>query len=286
MNLMGCSDVNNVVTNNTQFSYYTVETGFSDKKRLTMLNKLYNPNTIRFLIESGLKAGMTVADVGCGCGELTCWIATQIYPHGLVFAFDKDAEQLRVARLLAKKRGIHNIIFEQRCLKDLVNYSNRFDFIYSRWVLMYLVSPSVGVEIMAMSLKKGGVIVCEDVDFSNHSVFSFPKTGILDRWIYYWAKNFELLNLKKIDFFNDVYLTMKKLNLSCFKLTTSQPILANKDEKSILRLGMIATKASILKNKAATEEEYLGFLSAAENFEKNDSVIGFVRNILISAKNA
>jgi 2-polyprenyl-3-methyl-5-hydroxy-6-metoxy-1,4-benzoquinol methylase len=273
------------ILDDAQFSYYTVETGLSDEKRLTMLNKLYNPNTTRFLLESGLKPGMVVAEVGCGCGELACWIADQVAPGGgKVFAIDKDAEQLEVANSLAQRRGITNIIFEQMCLKDLANYSRKFDLIYSRWVLMYLISPAKGVETMAMTLKDDGIIVCEDVDFSNHSIFSFPKTDILNRWIYYWTKNFEILNLKKIDFFNDVYLTMKKLHLRDFKLATNQPILTSEDEKSTLRLGMTATKASILSNKAATEEEYLDFLNAAEEFEKLDSVIGFVRNMLISAR--
>ena|SRR3990167_8330534 len=272
------------ILDDIQFSYYTVETGRSDEKRLTMLNKLYNPNTTRFLLESGLEPGMVVTEIGCGCGELACWIADQVAPSGTVFAIDKDAEQLEVASSLAKKRGITNIVFEQMCLKDLLNYPRKFDLIYSRWVLMYLTSPIIGVETMVMALKDGGIIICEDVDFSNHSIFSFPKTDILNRWIFYWTKNFEILNLKKIDFFNDVYITMKKLNLQDFKLTTNQPILTSQDEKSILRLGMAATKSSILSNKAATEEEYLDFLNAAEEFEKIDSVIGFVRNMLISAR--
>jgi 2-polyprenyl-3-methyl-5-hydroxy-6-metoxy-1,4-benzoquinol methylase len=266
------------------FSRYTLETGVRDIKRLSILNKLYNPISKKFMLESGLTTGMTVAEIGCGSGILTCWLAKKVSPHGVVFAIDADIKQLAVAQLLAEKQGINNIIFKHMCLKDLVKFANKFDFIYSRWVLMYLKEPHVGVENMIIALKKRGILICEDVDFSNVSVFSFPRTHVLLQWMHYWTKNFEILELKKIDFFNDVYLTMKKLKLKHFKLKTNQPILSTSHEKSVLRLGMEATRSSILKNKAATEDEYQEFLDAAENFEQADSVIGFVRNILVSAK--
>lgn len=185
---------------------------------------------------------------------------------------------------LAKRRNIDNIVFKKMCLKDLVNYPEKFDFIYARWVLMYLKCPPMGINAMYAALKHGGIIACEDVDFSNQGVFSFPGTDVLTQWIDYWTENFKRLELKEIDFFNDIYLTMKNLRLSNFKLTTNQPILATQEEKSVLRLGMIGTKSSILKNKVATAEEYQIFLNEAEKFEKIDSVIGFVRNMLISAK--
>jgi hypothetical protein len=59
---------------------YVLATGEAAAYRLRILHDLYGPGTRRVLLESGLRGGMRVADLGCGVGMVTGLLAELVGP--------------------------------------------------------------------------------------------------------------------------------------------------------------------------------------------------------------
>src|ERR1700710_493587 len=58
-----------------------------------------------------LRSGMTLLDVGCGPGTLTCDLADRVGP-GRVLAVDVAEDVVEEARATAAERGTDNVTFE------------------------------------------------------------------------------------------------------------------------------------------------------------------------------
>lgn len=80
----------------TEQSKYALAVGGSDLKRMTLLGEIYMPYCQEFLINNGLAPGMNVADVGCGPGNVTLWLAQQVGTKGKVTGIDNSSEQLAI----------------------------------------------------------------------------------------------------------------------------------------------------------------------------------------------
>jgi ubiquinone/menaquinone biosynthesis C-methylase UbiE len=260
------------------FSHYPVQTGELDQQRLTLLNKLYNPISKSVFIEYGISDAHKILEIGCGGGEFACWLATMVGPNGYVFAIDNDAKQIEIASKLAKSRGITNIEFCQMSLENIPSLKEKFDFVYARWVLMYVVNKTESIRYMYNALDFGGTLICEDIDSVKSSILAYPETDILEKWISYWESNFTTLGLK-INFFEEIYDNFSKLSLQNITLRANQPILLTQEEKSIFRLGINATRHNVVDVL-----NYNKFLDDVIRFEKQNSLIWYFRNTIIAGK--
>src|SRR5262245_52497819 len=90
---------------------YILATGAHDLERLRLLNDLYGPASERLLRQAGLAEGARVAEIGCGVGNMTCWIAQQVGASGAVVGIDKSPAQVEQARRQADERGLTNVTF-------------------------------------------------------------------------------------------------------------------------------------------------------------------------------
>lgn len=68
-------------------------------------------------IEDKLKRGGKVADVGCGHGTSTVFMA-QAFPNSHFYGFDNHAPSIEKARALAREAGVDNVTFEVATAKD------------------------------------------------------------------------------------------------------------------------------------------------------------------------
>jgi len=113
---------------------YRLKTGKAGEEQLDNLDKMFGEESRRFLRDIGLNAGMQIADVGCGIGNLSCWLAEQVGLHGHVYAIDNNSEQLELAKQRAKQRDINNISFHEMDVHDLSEFNDHFDLTYCRWL--------------------------------------------------------------------------------------------------------------------------------------------------------
>ncbi|QFS51588.1 class I SAM-dependent methyltransferase [Nostoc sphaeroides] len=90
---------------------YTLATGELGAHRLSILNIIHKPYTEFLFRQVGLEPGMLVADIGCGTGNVSNWLAQQVGSAGSVFGVDMSAAQLEKARQNAEAQGLSNIKF-------------------------------------------------------------------------------------------------------------------------------------------------------------------------------
>lgn len=260
---------------------YTLQVGDEGKQRLSILNRLYNPSTQQLLINSGLRPGMKVLEVGCGTGELACWIATQVSPYGHVVAIDNSSKQLQLAKNIADKLEIKNITFILLSVYDLDQLTDSFDIIFSRWLLAHLLRPLEGLMAMYRRLKLGGSLVSELANLD--SSFIYPKNPLLQRWYDVWTG---VLKSEGKDIELGYKLPFILADMGCHPVNVAlfQPMLSTFEEKASLGMDIKEAAEFIVKNKVATKQEVEQLVADLNAMAYKNIVLSSVRNIQIIGK--
>jgi len=117
-----------------------------------------------------LKAGMVVADVGAGKGELTLALAGEVGPSGRVFSTEIDPARLaRLRETVARGRLGHVTVVEARS-HDTGLPPGCCDAIVLRRVYHHLTDPARTNAGLLQSLRPGGLLAVIDLPppFSGH----------------------------------------------------------------------------------------------------------------------
>lgn len=117
-----------------------------------------------------LKAGMVVADVGAGKGELTFALAGEVGPGGYVFSSEIDPARLvRLRETVVRGRLGHVAIVEARS-DDTGLPPDCCDAIVLRRVYHHLTDPARTNASLLQSLRPGGLLAVIDLPppFSGH----------------------------------------------------------------------------------------------------------------------
>ena len=170
--------------NNAPQSPYTLHVGREGEKRLSNLNGIYNDDSRKFLTQAGLADRKSIAEVGCGTGIMTCWIASQIDPKGTVLATDINSEQVKLTQQRAQKEELTNITVQQ-VAGDTFAPEHQVDFISTRFVLAHVPSPGKIIDAMLRALKPGGTIAIEEAITSGHQCT--PPSPIFQRYLEIWS---------------------------------------------------------------------------------------------------
>jgi ubiquinone/menaquinone biosynthesis C-methylase UbiE len=260
---------------------YFIATGSADRERLAILNRLYNPVTLQFLQQNGLKPGMTVLEIGCGMGAMACCLANVVGPAGKVIATDNSAQQLEIAKQTARDAQVNNIEFKELDVRSLTTLTEKVDLVYGRWVLEFTGDAEACFRKMHEVLKPGGILTYETASFVDNAHFSYPQQAVVDQWFGLSITNFRVLHLEP-DFGNRLYHLTKQLQCGSIAFKTHQPILMTAEEKSVLRLASMNVRETMLNHKVLTPENYEQLLEELRKVEQDDVIIGFFRNFLVA----
>ena len=157
---------------------YILSTGEIDRKRLTLLSKLYNPPALNFLATNGLKPGMHVLEVGCGTGHMSCALAKHVGLSGKVIAIDNSESQLNIAKETAKALRVTNIDFHLCDVFDLAKLGLNYDATYGRWVIEFTQNPKLALETMHKHLNPGGILAYEATNTEQTAFFFLPTSSL------------------------------------------------------------------------------------------------------------
>jgi ubiquinone/menaquinone biosynthesis C-methylase UbiE len=135
--------------------------------RFKALSTIYDPDTIRHLIERGVDRGWHCLEVGGGNGSIAAWLGVRVGPEGRVLVTDIDTRYLEGLEQPNIEVKSHNIVEDE--LPE-----GAFDLVHSRLVLLHLPKRDQALGRMIAALKPGGWLV--DEEFDSTSVLA--DTGI------------------------------------------------------------------------------------------------------------
>lgn len=259
---------------------YFITTGEADRERLEIINEIYNPVTNDFLLDSGLKSGMNILEIGCGYGQMSIWLAKQVYPNGVIYAIDYSNDSLDIARENARIAGVNNINFIHLDINNLNSLDMKFDFIFGRWVLEFCCPVSKQIRNIYNQLKTGGIFTYEALNLIHSGHFSNPHNKVVDRWCSLILENANAHN-SEISLADNIYYILKDAGFKNIFARKHQPILVTEREKSVYRLAIMNSKHSLLKHHIISEEEYDSVINDLRLFEAEETISGFFNNTLI-----
>jgi ubiquinone/menaquinone biosynthesis C-methylase UbiE len=218
---------------------YALAVGLSDLERMTMIGNIYMPYCTDFLFLNGLKGGQTIADIGCGPGNVSLWLAEQVDQTGHVVGIDNSEEQLAIVNQRISEKNLRNISTYKTDIYEVDQMDTRFDIVFCRFVLMHLAHPLKAIQKLKSILKPGGHLILVEND--NSTWFSYPENDSL-------KQDSELLckvgTAKKADFCigPKLYGYLRQENFKVVDVKIAQPVLLDNNREYL-----------ILKNKAWTK---------------------------------
>lgn len=239
---------------------------------LGKLDQLYNPTTQEFLLKSGLRPGMTILDIGCGSGAMTCWMAEQVGPDGQVIGIENDANQLNAAQKRAADQGLENIKLELCSAYDIEDLGRQFDLVYCRFVQHHLHDPENVIAKIHQVLKPNGIYVAEE-GIVNYA-FSYPyssawgseESRLPPVWTDVPADNRDgNIGVKMVT-------KMKRAGFKVEKANIVHPVLVTRKDKELLLLGIDEMKSFYL-SEGHTEDEWAEVVEQTKAIVDNDEQI-------------
>lgn len=261
---------------------FTVPKGGS--KAIDILDYCFNETTQSFLIQSGLAKGLSVLELGCGSGEMACWIADRIGKASKIIAIDSNFEQVKAAQKRAEQKGIDNIEFICMDVFDIKTLNRQFDLIYNRFILHHLLKPKSLIDSIYTILKQGGIYVAEE-GIVNHA-FTYPYCDA------FGTERFRLLSKhentegikRDANFGIKLYHAFCENNFKQLSVNLVAPILKSKEEKTLLIEPHYEFKNTFL-DSGGTEQTWQKQLEELhELINDNTVIIGFYQSCQVSGR--
>jgi SAM-dependent methyltransferase len=128
------------------------------RERLATLEALFDPGTIGQLEARGVAPGWRCLEVGAGGGSIAEWLCDRVGPEGSVLATDLDTKWVAELSRPNLEVRVHDLLED-----DLPE--GEFDLIHLRLLLAWLGDPRVAIERLIATLKPGGLLLAEEIDF-------------------------------------------------------------------------------------------------------------------------
>lgn len=174
---------------------YVMGRSDAETRRLIRQGNFQRLFTQRFLQQAGLEPGMRVLDVGSGAGDVALVAGELVGPNGSVFGTDVNPAVLAVARERALAAGFSWVAFAEG---DCVELSKQggFDAVIGRLVLIYQPDPAAALRTLSQSLRPGGIMAFQELNFAPESIVGHPPTPL---WTQFWIWFTEAFRLAGID---------------------------------------------------------------------------------------
>jgi ubiquinone/menaquinone biosynthesis C-methylase UbiE len=147
-------------------------------ERLSRQAEVFLPFTRQLFEQAGIGPGMRVLDVGSGAGDVSFLAADLVGPGGRVIGVDCAEVAVAWASMRARSREIGNVSFQQGDPADM-EFSQQFDAIVGRFVLMYYPDPTAAIRKLARHLRSMGLMAFQEFDMDY--VRSRPSAPTFER---------------------------------------------------------------------------------------------------------
>ncbi len=172
---------------------YVLGTHSEESVRLGFQHRLWSASAHQLWERAAITPGLTILDAGCGPGHAAMDLAQIVGASGRVLCVDESAGYLHQVSEQARSRRLENV---DRILGDvqelgslLVNWHQKVDVAYARWVLCFVPRPEKVIEGLAQVIKPGGRVAIQD--YFNYETMSLaPKREEFSRVIAAVGKSF------------------------------------------------------------------------------------------------
>jgi SAM-dependent methyltransferase len=250
---------------------YVLATGEAAAYRLRILHDLYKAGTRQVLLDAGIRAGMRVADLGCGVGMVTGLLAELVGEEGHVIGIDASAAQLGEARQHLSA-GNSNIGFVQASATDTPLPRESFDLVYCRFLLIHLAEPVRALREMRDLLRPQGVLVCEDGDLT--SAGSEPPSALGA-----FADLFGRLGpVRGVDYTlgRRLFQMVQAAGFPEPEITFNQPVLARGENKRLLELSVAEAGPAFVDAGLISAAELDDSLAQMRRLNEDGSVLALM----------
>jgi SAM-dependent methyltransferase len=144
-----------------------------------------------------LRAGMVVADVGAGKGQLTRALAGTVGPGGHVFSTEIDPDRVKALRAMLAEANVGNVTVVEAKSRDSGLPAGCCDAIVLRRVYHHVTDPAETNASLLRALRPGGLLAVIDIPppfFTGRGSLGVPAQSVTDEVT---ASGFELLQLRR-----------------------------------------------------------------------------------------
>ncbi len=248
---------------------YIISGGMDGKTRLNLLSGVLNPYTKQLLRTLGIATGSSFLDMGCGGGNVSIMVANMIGNTGHVVAVDFDDQIIALAEQDAISQGVHNISFKTASAYD-VSLHHEFGTAYARFLLSHLKSPAKVLDKMMRSVKPGGKVIMEDVQFSGH--FCHPACDAFNQYLDYYTA-LALRNGQDPEMGITLFSLFQQAGLSEVGVDMIQPTFSSGPGKWMAWITLDRIKQALIENELATLQTVDELLRELEKFTNDESTI-------------
>jgi SAM-dependent methyltransferase len=249
---------------------YILKVGEAGERRLKLIHSVYGAGTEKLLSAVGIEPGMTIADIGCGIGTVSFWLAYQVGPTGVVWCVDNSPEQLGVAESSAGKLGLTNVRFIESSAESINLPDESLDVAYCRFLLDHLAAPSEAVEEVQRILKPGGAFVTETIDFTGMA--SDPIQPVYARELQYMS---ELSERRNVDAGSGlkVHRLFRSAGFTRINVSLNQPAYLTGEEKRFWEYSVAEKADTLIAHGLATAAEMEQRVSEMRRVNLDDSIL-------------
>ena len=169
---------------------YTLGRTSHETNRLIEQSRIYGESTRRLCKQAGISKGMRVLEIGSGAGDVALMLAELVGPTGQIVGVDVNTEILDTARQRATDAGMQNVEFIASDARSLV-FSEKFDAIAGRFVLMYMADPREAFTKLITHLKPGGIAAFQEPEYTLYPALLHPDTPLMNQLITWIVDVFE-----------------------------------------------------------------------------------------------
>ncbi len=230
--------------------------------------------THEFLASSKIRQGSNCLDLGCGSGAVSFELLNYVGTSGSVLGIDLDTSNVDYARSLANRLKEVNISFEQGNAYAL-DYEQRFDLVYSRFLLSHLSHPEKALHNIYQTLSEEGILLVEDTDFSGH--FSYPKNEHFDQYVSWYQ---QLLKSRGANANRgpEIMGLLQKVGFREISFEVKQPAHIDSQGKLMAEITLEAVSKSLLSEGICTKSQIEHTLTGLKVFrERPDSILSMPR---------
>jgi SAM-dependent methyltransferase len=136
--------------------------------------RLLWPKEREVLVRHGLREGLRVADICCGCGDVALLIARDLKPS-FVLGVDHSLPAIEYATRLAKEFKVRNADFRLGDASALMLEDEQFDFVLCRLSIQIFSRPELILKELYRILKPGGRLYLNGEDYD--LIVGYPHEG-------------------------------------------------------------------------------------------------------------